>query len=155
MNKLKLGKKKILGFMTAGAIVVTMAGSYATWDNLQGTSSVNVTLRKPTTVAVTSNDDVTYTETSKLGADELVYNSNEITFTPTDLPTNAGKTTLTVTGVAKKADGNVDTNVTVLVKEAETVGEATKSSVTTSFETTTEAAAGKGYITNTVTFQLP
>ena len=32
MKKWQLSKKKMLGFLTAGAIVVTMAGSYAAWD---------------------------------------------------------------------------------------------------------------------------
>ncbi len=34
MKKWQLSKKKMLGFLTAGAIVVTMAGSYAVWISL-------------------------------------------------------------------------------------------------------------------------
>lgn len=63
MNKLKLGKKKILGFVTAGAIVVTMAGSYATWDTLTNTAtSAALTIDKPIELAV---GDLTYTASSR------------------------------------------------------------------------------------------
>ena len=56
MNKLKLGKKKILGFVTAGAIVVTMAGSYAVWDQLNADVTATLTLDKPVTTSLTMGD---------------------------------------------------------------------------------------------------
>lgn len=53
MKKWQLGKKKMLGFLTAGAIVVTMAGSYAAWDQLSTDPvSQELSLRKPVTTAV-------------------------------------------------------------------------------------------------------
>ncbi len=46
MKKWQLSKKKMLGFLTAGAIVVTMAGSYAVWDQLSDSASpIQLTLR--------------------------------------------------------------------------------------------------------------
>lgn len=145
MNKLKLGKKKLLGFMTAGAIVVTMAGSYAVWDNLKGVSETSVTLRNPVTVEVTDSSDVSYTPDPELGATEVTYTSSAIKFTPTNLPTGTTATNLKVTAVAKGTDGNVASGVTVLVaEEGEAVG--TSNTVTTDFATKEVAEAGKGYV---------
>lgn len=62
MKKWQLSKKKMLGFLTAGAIVVTMAGSYAVWDQLSDSASGTVTLRNKIEVAAPT-DPVTYTET--------------------------------------------------------------------------------------------
>lgn len=49
MSKI-FGKKQMLGLLTAGAIVVTTAGSFAVWDTLSGTASGTVMLDKPITV---------------------------------------------------------------------------------------------------------
>ncbi len=55
MKKWQLSKKKMLGFLTAGAIVVTMAGSYAVWDQLSDSASGTVTLRNKIEVAAPTN----------------------------------------------------------------------------------------------------
>lgn len=81
MNKLKLGKKKLLGFMTAGAIVVTMAGSYAAWDQLDTSSSKTLTWSKPVITDLTMAE---FQET-KVWNDLPSY-SSDITYNVSDLP---------------------------------------------------------------------
>ena len=58
MKKWQLSKKKMLGFLTAGAIVVTMAGSYAVWDQLSDTASGSLTLNKAVTLS--ADEVITY-----------------------------------------------------------------------------------------------
>ncbi len=47
----KLAKKQLLGILTAAAIVVTTAGSFAVWDTLSDNTSGSLTLQKPITVS--------------------------------------------------------------------------------------------------------
>lgn len=49
----KIGKKKLLTLLTVAAVVVTMAGSYAMWDQLTAKGSKTLTLDKPVTSTVT------------------------------------------------------------------------------------------------------
>lgn len=82
MNKLKLGKKKILGFMTAGAIVVTMAGSYAAWDTLSSTATKDLTFATPVTTEVAMTQEFTEART----LNNLPKYEAPVTFTVKDLP---------------------------------------------------------------------
>lgn len=47
---MKLGKKKLLGILTAAAVVVTTVGTYAVWDTLSDTASATVDFTAPVTV---------------------------------------------------------------------------------------------------------
>lgn len=140
MNKLKLGKKKILGFMTAGAIIVTMAGSYATWDTLESSTESTVSLRKP--VVVTATESVTYSTDTALN-EFPVYTSDGITIKATDVPTGV-KTKLKVDAkVYDTSDTNRTTpltgfNTTITDSKDGTTGE-------TSFATGEAASAGETY----------
>lgn len=85
MKKWQLGKKKMLGFLTAGAIVVTMAGSYAVWDTLKAeTETTTLTLDKPvtTTLAMTAN---TFTPGTRQLGTENTY-TDSATYTVTNVP---------------------------------------------------------------------
>lgn len=86
MNKLTLGKKKILGFVTAGAIVVTMAGSYAVWDTLTVTTEqAELQVGKAITLAL-DGDNLSYDNSTADTAREWnednppVYSSKEVKF---------------------------------------------------------------------------
>ncbi len=103
MNKLKLGKKKILGFVTAGAIVVTMAGSYAAWDQLTKTTDATLTLDKP--VVTTLSMDSFQPEERTLGV------INKYTDTTTYVTENIPDDTtvkVDIIPTIKTKDGNTD-----------------------------------------------
>lgn len=98
MNKLKLGKKKILGFVTAGAIVVTMAGSYAVWDNLQVKSETTLTIGKAISLDLVSGKELSYDavdENARVWGDTApTYTSKEVQFQAENLPTGGANITL-------------------------------------------------------------
>lgn len=102
MNKLKLGKKKILGFMTAGAIVVTMAGSYAVWDQLEVETHKELTWSKP---VITTLEMANFTPTEAWG--ELPSYTSDVTYNVSDLPEGTDLT-------------NVQAQFTTVVKDGET-----------------------------------
>lgn len=52
----KFSKKSMLSFLTVSAIVVTMAGSYAAWDQLSDTKTAYLTLDKPVVATLTASD---------------------------------------------------------------------------------------------------
>lgn len=115
MNKLKLGKKKILGFVTAGAIVVTMAGSYAAWDTLSETGVQDLTFATPVTTSVKM--DTAFTETRELD-DAPVYEA-PVTFAVSDLPTDikdmeASFTTQVIEAESKAVVDTADYSITIL-----------------------------------------
>lgn len=71
-------KSTLLSFATAGAIVVTSAGTYAAWDSLTDETTANITFRNPVTVTV--NPSYTLGETvSELGT--LPTAEGTVTFT--------------------------------------------------------------------------
>ncbi|RHR27550.1 hypothetical protein DWX43_13725 [Clostridium sp. AF19-22AC] len=99
MNKLKLGKKKILGFVTAGAIVVTMAGSYAAWDQLTATSKTTLTIGKAISLDLVSGKELSYDavdDNARVWGDTApTYTSKEVQFQAENLPTEGANITLT------------------------------------------------------------
>ena len=119
MKKWQLSKKKMLGFLTAGAIVVTMAGSYAVWDQLSDSASGTVTLRNKIEVAAPT-DPVTYTPVNDVEAvikdgnsivTESTFNDETaaatgkdytVEVTPTDAATS-GEYTVVLSGELSKA----------------------------------------------------
>ena len=87
MKKWQLSKNKMLGFLTAGAIVVTMAGSYAVWDELSTSTNTALTIGKPITLSVGTG--ITYDNTAEArdwGDTAPVYTSGEVTFSATNIP---------------------------------------------------------------------
>lgn len=138
MNKLKLGKKKLLGFMTAGAIVVTMAGSYAVWDQMTVKSTKNVTLREPVKVALNS-EDYDYTESVPVGNEAgLIMESEPVTIQASNVPTDV-KTKLDVAvNVYEKGSTTPATGVTAEVKN-------TSGTQSSTFASGTAAATGEAY----------
>ena len=100
MNKLKLGKKKLLGFVTAGAIVVTMAGSYAVWDTLTVTTQeAELQIGKAITLAL-DGDDLAYDNTDpdarQWSEENLpVYSSKEVKFKASNVVDGEANITLT------------------------------------------------------------
>ena len=97
----KLGKKKILGLLTAVAIVATTVGSFAVWDNLAANTSKTLTMTNPINTTVTmaefGNPDTT--------GDFPVYES-EATFTVENVD------------AAKLATGKI--TVSTVIKDGET-----------------------------------
>lgn len=103
MNKLKLGKKKILGFVTAGAIVVTMAGSYATWDTLTHKTQAELSIDKPITLTST---DLTYTTSERTWGDPApTYVSDAVTFSANVPDDTAAKVSVTAKVYDKASEG--------------------------------------------------
>lgn len=80
-------KSTLLSFATAGAIVVTSAGTYAAWDSLTDETTANITFRNPVTVTVDSS-----------------YTLEEATSTLDTLPTATGTVAFTVSNEDKLAD---------------------------------------------------
>ena len=76
----KIGKKQLLGILTAAAIVVTTVGTFAVWDTIEGTSTGTVTLAEP--IMVTA-ENMTFTEAKTMG----------------DLPTYSGEAVFKVANV--------------------------------------------------------
>ncbi|MGL4546917.1 hypothetical protein [Eubacterium aggregans] len=84
-----LSSKAILGIVTAVAVVVTVAGSFAAWDVLNDSESATVTYRSPVTVTattftasiptVTAISDLNETQglTITTGAAKFVVSDNE------------------------------------------------------------------------------
>ena len=144
MKKWQLSKKKMLGFLTAGAIVVTMAGSYAVWDQLTTTGDSKLVLDKPVTTQLTLTNKFdagernlgtinTYSNTATYTTANIPTDTNvEVKITPTikdtsdqdltdkfDITLKNGDTKLTLTnGTATDAtvDKNGSTTYTVTVK---------------------------------------
>ena len=140
MKKWQLSKKNMLGFLTAGAIVVTMAGSYAAWDQLSDTASGTVTLRNKIEVAAPA-DPIQYTETDTAWGTAPVYKSAPIKIQATGVPVGT-KTILALTATVYPGTDTTGTpvdNVQAVIKDGNTT-------VTqTSFADETAAATGKEY----------
>lgn len=83
----KLGKKKLLGFLTAAAIVVTTVGSFAVWDTLKATNTGTLTVSAPMTVATVDMGALTETRTDN----EAPVYSNDVIFTTSGIPKDAQK----------------------------------------------------------------
>lgn len=130
----------MLGFLTAGAIVVTMAGSYAVWDQLSDSATGTVTLRNKIEVAAPA-DPIQYTETDTAWGTAPVYKSAPIKIQATGVPAGT-KTTLALTAAVYKGTDTTATPVTdvkAVIKDGETT-------VTqTSFDDEIAAATGKEY----------
>ncbi|POP32295.1 hypothetical protein C3B58_12590 [Lactonifactor longoviformis] len=74
----KLGKKQLLGILTAAAIVVTTAGSFAVWDTLSDNTSGNLTLQKPITVS--AEGGTAYSAGTRTLGVENTYEASDVTF---------------------------------------------------------------------------
>lgn len=137
MNKLKLGKKKILGFVTAGAIVVTMAGSYATWDTLTNTAtSAALTIDKPIELTV---GNLTYTASPREWDTTPVYTSDDVTFTANNVPDGVDAKVAVTAGVYDSETNGNDLTGKFTVKINDT--EITESNKTVETEIGKEVAA--------------
>lgn len=67
----KIGKKQLLGILTAAAIVVTTVGSFAVWDKLAAEKTSNeITITKP---LETQMKDINLTKAVDDGTDNIVY----------------------------------------------------------------------------------
>ena len=129
MSKL-LGKKQMLGLLTAGAIVVTTAGSFAMWDTLTATSTGTVTLDKPITVTATAG---TYTSGVRTLDERNTYTAPDVTFNVTN--TEALSTsTLTLAPVVKIGETDVSGDFVVVIKDSD--GTALNQNKDTSVEAT-------------------
>ena len=74
-------KSTLLSLLTAAAVIVTTAGTYAVWDTLTASTTESITFRNPVTVQV--NPEYTLTETAaSLGVDPSA--SGDVTFTVSD-----------------------------------------------------------------------
>lgn len=138
MKKWQLSKKKMLGFLTAGAIMVTMAGSYEAWDQLSDSASGIVTLRNKIEVTAPA-EAVTYTETDTEWGTAPVYKSAPINIKATGVPTGT-KTTLALTATVYKGTDTTGTPVTdvqAVIKDGNSI--VTEST----FNDETAAATGK------------
>ncbi|EEG75179.1 hypothetical protein [[Clostridium] hylemonae] len=84
----KLGKKKILGLLTAAAIVATTVGSFAVWDTLSTKSNGTLTVASP--IVVKTQDIGEFTETKASLEATPSYNKN-VTFEVDGLANAADK----------------------------------------------------------------
>ena len=90
-------KSTLLSLATAGAIVLTSAGTYAVWDTLSGTSTGQITVANSSvTVAATNmtfvegtdtigEDSIAYTGTAKFEVTDAGNNVNTMTLVPLSL----------------------------------------------------------------------
>lgn len=117
----KLNRSKLLGLVTAGAIVVTTAFSFAAWDILSDTATGTVNIGSPVTVEAT---DFSFTgsgtETGQDGARKLTY-TTDVTFTlsesdvsPSDFSA-VGSVTPATTGITATAGAAQITGTTAVV----------------------------------------
>lgn len=74
----KLGKKQLLGILTAAAIVVTTVGSFAVWDTLSANTSGTLTLEKPVTVS--AEGGTAYSAGTRTLGVENTYEASDVTF---------------------------------------------------------------------------
>ena len=93
MKLTKIAKKRLLGVMTASAIVITVAGSYAAWDLLTATSTANVTFNRVAVTTTSTNVELT--------TPERVLNTE----TP---PSYSGDVTFNITGIPSDKRGNLN-----------------------------------------------
>ncbi len=110
-------KSTLLSLATAGAIVLTSAGTYAVWDTLSGTSKGQITVDNPSvTVAAT---DMTFAKgTDTLGGDSIAY-TGTAKFDVTDTGNHVN--TMTLEPTVKNGENAVDANdVEVTIKKGET-----------------------------------
>ncbi|MCQ4636053.1 hypothetical protein NE619_04885 [Anaerovorax odorimutans] len=70
----KIGKKKLLTLLTVAAVVVTMAGSYAAWDQLKVDGFGTLNFDKPVAATMTV-PDFTKSSSSGLSENAPVYTS--------------------------------------------------------------------------------
>lgn len=84
----KLGKKKILGLLTAAAIVATTVGSFAVWDTLSTKSNGTLTVTSP--IVVQTTDIAKFDETKDPSTNVPSYNT-DVTFGVDGLADTAGK----------------------------------------------------------------
>ncbi|BDF05129.1 hypothetical protein [[Clostridium] hylemonae] len=110
----KLGKKKILGLLTAAAIVATTVGSFAVWDTLTATTSNKLTLANPITTTAALAD---FAETNS--GDYPVY-EGAATFNVANVDTTkltTGKITLSTQIKDGASDVSSDFDVTYEKKD--------------------------------------
>lgn len=72
----KIGKKKLLTLLTVAAVVVTMAGSYAMWDQLKVDGSGTLNFDKPVTATMKVSEFKK--SSSSLSEDAPVYTSKAV-----------------------------------------------------------------------------
>lgn len=113
MNKM-FSKKKMLGLLTAGAIVVTTAGSFAVWDQLEATSTGTVTLDKP--VTVTAAGGTQYTSTGHTLGVVSNYAATDVTFNIANV-TEYKNVELQLTPEVKAGGTDVTEKFNIVVKE--------------------------------------
>lgn len=110
-------KSSLLSLLTAGAILVTTAGTYALWDKLDATSTGNFTVPnssiKLDAAAMSFNDP-----TPKLGVNQITYTSTA-TFTITgELLDKLSDYQMALVPTVKKEDGTaITTGFTVAIKK--------------------------------------
>lgn len=117
--KKRISKKSLLSLLTVSAIVVTMAGSYAVWDQLSDSTTATLKLDKPVVATMTLNDSFT-AGTRTLGA--VNDYTNTATFKVENLDGNSVKAKLTavVKDITDASPTDVSDEFDVTIKKAGT-----------------------------------
>lgn len=112
----KFSKKSMLSFLTVSAIVVTMAGSYAVWDQLSDTKTVDLTLDKPVVATLTASE-------FKATGERSYGTARTYTSTPTFAVTNAelDKVEAEITPKVTVSGNDVSNQFTIVVKDSDGV----------------------------------
>lgn len=118
----KISAKSMLSFMTASAIVVTMAGSYAVWDQLTAVKEATLTLDQPVTVSIDELQAFAATENRTLGTARTY--STDVKFDVANVGDNYNG--LSATLIAKvtqkdKADIDLSDQFNIVIKEGDSV----------------------------------
>ena len=116
-------KSTLLSLLTAGAILVTSAGTYALWDTLEATSNGRFTVAN-SSIKLSTQDTMTFNSpTATLNANEITYSSNATFTIDGELKNDLTKLQLTlVPTVTKKSDGSsVSSGYTVSIKKGGSV----------------------------------
>lgn len=97
--KKRISKKSLLSLLTVSAIVVTMAGSYAVWDQLSSKATAKLALDKPVIATMSMSSDFAASGDRTLGQ-ERSY-TNTATFTADNIDGQSVKATITAKVVNK------------------------------------------------------
>lgn len=121
-----LSSKAILGIVTAVAVVVTVAGSFAAWDTLSATNTSGaVTIRKPVTVTTTGTPTYSFSnnyDTTLVENTAPTLTSEDIAFT-VDGYSKLTSPTLTIKADLYNGETAVNANDYIITIQRKSAGE--------------------------------
>ena len=135
--KKRISKKSLLSLLTVSAIVVTMVGSYAVWDELsKSTNAASLTIDQATKVELTN---LSYTPAARSDFSDPVYTSEPVTVKATNVPNIKTELDLSAT-VTDGSSNDITGDFTVVILDT-----ADQNASVVKFADKTEAETGGAY----------